>query len=101
MFLLQWAARVARRQEQREMRRPRRNHSAAFKAKVADCRPERRRDAGRVCGEIRRSSEPDHAVEDAVAGERHERVRQRQREAVDRTRFEGIARHDRPAGAGD
>ena len=35
IFLLQCATRVASKQEQKEMRRPRRNHTAAFKAKVA------------------------------------------------------------------
>ena len=35
MCLLQWATEVADQQEQRAIRRPRRNHSAAFKAKVA------------------------------------------------------------------
>ena len=35
IFLLQWATEVADQQEQKAMRRPRRNHTAAFKAKVA------------------------------------------------------------------
>ena len=35
IFLLQCATEVADQQEQKAMRRPRRNHTAAFKAKVA------------------------------------------------------------------
>ena len=55
-------------------RRPRRNHTPAFKAKVAlaAIKGERRWPTGAA---VRRSPEPDHAVEGAASGRRGRCVR--------------------------
>ena len=57
------------------MRRPRRNHTAAFKAKVALASLKGHETLSRPSGTLRRSSEPNHTVGDAVAGERRRRLR--------------------------
>lgn len=57
------------------MRKPRRNHTAAFKAKVAIAALKGDETLTVMGRDVRRSSEPDHAVEDAVTGERCGRLR--------------------------
>ena len=57
-------------------RRLRRNHRPAFKAKVALAAIRWGTDAGRTRPAVRRTSEPDQAVEGAPAGRRARGLRQ-------------------------
>jgi len=58
---------VARESGETMQRRPRRNHTPAFKAKVALV-PSRRANVGSTCGAVRCSSQSDHAMEIAASG---------------------------------
>ena len=49
-------------------RRPRRNHSAEFKAKVALATVRGDRTLSELASPVRCAPEPDHAMEDPVAG---------------------------------
>ena len=49
-------------------RRPRRNHTPAFKAKVALAADQGRSNTGSAGGAVRRSSQSDHVVEGAARG---------------------------------
>ena len=66
-------------------RRPRRNHTPAFKAKVALAADQGRSDTGSAGGAVRRSPQPDHDVESAAGGRGCRRVRSWRRHRSRRT----------------
>ena len=83
-------------------RRARRNHTPAFKAKVALAAIKGEKTLAELAQQYRCSSEPDHGLEGAVAGGRGGGVRRRS--AVGGGAgggFEGAARQDRRADAGE
>ena len=84
-------------------RRPRRNHTPAFKAKVALAAIKGDRTAGAAGGAVRRPPQSDHVVEGAARGRRSRcvRFRRRQRRRAAGRRREVAARQDRRADAGE
>ena len=83
-------------------RRPRRNHSPAFKAKVALDAIRGEKTLAELAKLHDVHPQPDHGLEESVAGASCGRLRRRAgrgRRAQDG--FEGAARQDRPAGSGD
>ena len=83
-------------------RRPRRNHSPAFKAKVALAAIKGDRTLAELAEQFGRPPQSDHIVESAARGRAAGplfRVRQRQRSSASGCRREVAARKDRRADA--
>ena len=84
------------------MKRPRRNHSSTFKAKVALAAIKGDQTLAQLSERFDVHPAADHAMEGATARARRRRIRDRRREARQRrSQLEGSAGEDRATGDGE